>query len=416
MKSTLLILTLFAFHLFFFNALWSQSCQTSGDYEDRVGGELIDDIPFRCGTGMMEDQLYHERLAREEKGYYNIEGLNFWGSQGYYARLGELYYSSHPDSFHLIRNGDLASIRQVGDFVLDKNYLYVNGVPQEMVDVTSFEQVSNTPYAKDKDHMYYSHLRVYEEITDKNKVLVAEGANPAEFELVCDERNRYCYYYGKDKENVYYIGKRIEGADAASFGIKYPYAFDKNYVYYNGRKMEGSSGSTFEVLDHSYQLDENQVYCYGTIVEGVVGKNFRLLGDTGLGTDGVLICYGTTVFENGDPETFVDLGCGYSKDKNNVYHRGQIMEELDPATFEYIDWGFTKDKDAVYCDGEIIPNADPATFEILDRKYSRDANNVFYLKTLLPEAHRESFVVDAHNPSIASDKKAAYDRGVRVEK
>ena len=34
-----------------------------------------------------------------------------------------------------------------------------------------------------------------------------------------------------------------------------------------------------------------------------------------------------------DARSFVDLGHGYAKDRNNVYHHGRILEFVDPATF-----------------------------------------------------------------------------------
>ena len=34
-----------------------------------------------------------------------------------------------------------------------------------------------------------------------------------------------------------------------------------------------------------------------------------------------------------DIATFVDLGCGYAKDRYNVYMDGRVLENVDPATF-----------------------------------------------------------------------------------
>ncbi|MDX2361234.1 MAG: DKNYY domain-containing protein [Crocinitomicaceae bacterium] len=393
----------------------AQDCQGSFDQQDVTGEEFPIDRPFRCGTGMMENQRYTERLEREGKGFFDIEGLEFFGVIGYFQKSGKVYYSSHPDSFFVVPNGDVASIEFVGTFVLDKKHVYSNGVAVEDVDVLTFKPLEGTPYAVDYKNVYYKGSR---EGSSFERVLVLEGANPFKFEMLCNElTNGYCYYYGKDDQHVYYSGVLIPGADAASFElITNGYAQDINFVYYNGQKLEGSSGSTLEIVDYIYAKDENNVYFYGETVPGMKGNKFKLLGDSGMGTDGELICYRTDVFPNGDPATLVDLGCGYYKDANNVYSKGQIWEGFDAGSFEVLQWGFTKDKYNVYCDDGIILGANPASFEVMGRKYSRDKKHVFYLRTLLEDCRRDSFVVDATDANIGEDAKATYLRGKRSVK
>jgi hypothetical protein len=397
-------------------SLSAQDCQGSYDREDLYGNDLVIREPFRCGTGRIENRRFEEQKEREEKGYYNIEGLEFYGSNGYYTKDSNLYFSSHKDSFVLVKNGDIASLQFEGNYIKDDNYIYSNGTFLPNVDPNSFVIFKESPYAVGEEYVYFSGSKANS--SSAEGVLKIEGADPKSFKLLCDNKsNRNCSSYGRDRNHIYYLGKAIEGADPASYKLlENSFATDKNFVYYGGQKLEGSSGSTFEVLDYIYSKDKNNVYCYGNIIPGMNGSKFNLIGQSGMGTDGELINYRQTIFENGDPVTFVDLGCGYYKDANNVYSKGRLLELLDPATFEILDWGFTKDKKAVYCDDEPVLGANPKSFEVLGRKYSCDKKNVFYLRTLLIDCDRSSFIVDPNDPSKAEDSKANYNRGKRVKK
>ena len=259
-----------------------------------------------------------------------------------------------------------------------------------------------------------------EESAPSEGILKIEGANAEHFNSLCIESsNGDCYYYGVDDVHVYYSGVQILGADAASFRLEeggYGYAHDNYFVYYNGKKLEGSSGRSFKRIDYYYSRDKNNVYYNGEVVQGMNGSSFKLLGESGMGTDGLHICYRDSVYEDGDPSTFIDLGCGYYKDVNNVYSRGQVLEGIDPATFENLEWGFSIDKNGVYCDDVLIPYADPLSFEVLGRKYSRDKKHTFYLRNLLADCHRETFIVNKLDPSKAEDSKANYERGRRTKK
>ena len=112
-------------------AAQAQDCQTSHDYEDLMGEDFIPEHRFRCGTSMMEDRHEFQQAHRERLGYSNIEGLSFWDDDGYYQKEGDLYYSANLDSFLLIPDGDVKSIKQLGPFIKDKNHVYVKGIAQE---------------------------------------------------------------------------------------------------------------------------------------------------------------------------------------------------------------------------------------------------------------------------------------------
>ena len=97
-----------------------------------------------------------------------------------------------------------------------------------------------------------------------------------------------------------------------------------------------------------------------------------------------------------DARTFVDLGCGYAKDCENVYLDGRVLEYVDPATFrlkshskshyrepmEHRDYdrrheGYYKSDFNVYYDGKKI-DATAATFKEIGEGYAKDSFSVFY--------------------------------------
>ena len=96
-----------------------------------------------------------------------------------------------------------------------------------------------------------------------------------------------------------------------------------------------------------------------------------------------------------DARTFVDLGCGYAKDCENVYLDGRVLEYVDPATFrlkshskshyrepmEHRDYdrrheGYYKSDFNVYYDGKKI-DATAATFKEIGEGYAKDSFSVF---------------------------------------
>ena len=78
--------------------------------------------------------------------------------------------------------------------------------------------------------------------------------------------------YGKDKKNVYYMGKKVKNADAKTFeiiGYKPEYSFtavcyfygkDKKNVYYYGTVLKGADAKTFKVLNAYEAEDKDYEY------------------------------------------------------------------------------------------------------------------------------------------------------------
>ena len=66
--------------------------------------------------------------------------------------------------------------------------------------------------------------------------------------LIFSENKKLNENYGIEDGEVYYINRKIEGADAKTFEVfeDGEYAKDKNNVYFEEKKMEGKNPVDFE--------------------------------------------------------------------------------------------------------------------------------------------------------------------------
>ena len=122
-----------------------------------------------------------------------------------------------------------------------------------------------------------------------------------------------------------------------------------------------------------------------------------------------------------DARSFVDLGHGYAKDRNNVYHHGRILEFVDPATFrlkgrdnshfhEEGDWHKTK-FNVYYGDKKI--DAMASSFKEIGDGYAKDAFNVFYYGKKIDGASASTFKYTGDG--YAQDAFNAYYRGRKLD-
>ena len=204
---------------------------------------------------------------------------------------------------------------------------------------------------------------------------------------------------------------KIDGADSESFvGIRgtassgSPYLKDKNAIYYNGKKLEGIDAASFEVLNYPssdiniYAKDINHVYLVydsGVSIVGVVAdpRTFNFIRESSIAKDSRNIYYyeGETsrndrslkIIAGADLASFVSLGHNFYKDNTNIYYRGKKIETADYQTFDTttLAWkGYFRDKNYVYYDliesEGIVFGADPNTFHQIqsgDSRYARDS-------------------------------------------
>lgn len=161
-----------------------------------------------------------------------------------------------------------------------------------------------------------------------------------------------------------------------------------------------------------------------------------------------------------DIQSFVDLGCGYAKDKMNVYLNGRVLENVDPSTFRlkersawrhhghggedgpmlayrgyyktqfnvyygdkkidamassFVDLGggYAKDSFNVYYFGEKIKGCMASNFEILEGGYAKDSFNVYYRGNKVDGAMANSFEYTGNG--YGQDHFNAYYRGKKLK-
>ena len=126
--------------------------------------------------------------------------------------------------------------------------------------------------------------------------------------------NKIVYDFIKDKNNVYYQGKKINGADSKTFkALRNNYFKDKNNIYEVISYTKTISGSSQETTSNSRE-NEPVIPVPGACVLQVISFIKKING--------------------ADPNTFEILNNGYSKDKNNVYHKGEKINGANPKTFK----------------------------------------------------------------------------------
>ena len=172
--------------------------------------------------------------------------------------------------------------------------------------------------------------------------------------------------YSKDKNSVYVREnrgwKKLEGLDPNTFELVSNYGSvylkDKNGVYVISgdsdnlklEKLPYRDGKTFEVMDQLYSRDKNNIYYKGERIIGVDIPTFEKI------------------------DKYV-----YSKDKNNIYFRGRKISGVDKNTFKKIDeLQYSKDKNNIYYGNKKIEGVDRNTFEVINDYYSKDKNSVYY--------------------------------------
>lgn len=250
-------------------------------------------------------------------------------------------------------------------------FLTVNIVPayakQELkIDKETFQEISAV-YSKDKNGVYVIENRGWKKLEgldpvtfeiinisgsarqylkDKNGVYSIDGDSdnlvleklpydPQTYEVINQ-------LYSRDKNNIYYDNKKIEGADLPTFQRidEYIYSNDKNNIYFRGKKISGVDKETFEKIDkYNYSKDKNNIYYDDKKIEGVDKNTFELTYD-----------FGSVVNEY------------YSKDKNNVYYENKKLKGIDVKTFRKInrlvDNFLIEDKNGFYIvekDGSVAP-------------------------------------------------------------
>ena len=196
-----------------------------------------------------------------------------------------------------------------------------------------------------------------------NKYVFAEGrringADSATFELLDGGS------YSRDKQYVYRGVYRVKDADPATFrifGSLSHYTADKNFVFKLGKKNEGADPATFTVnsIDDSYSMDKNYVFYNDEIIEGANPNYWQLI--------------------NPDPDDNFNT---YSKDINSkkIFHNKDTID-ADYDSFEIlVTWNdLSKDKNHVFYNSDLVQGleSDKMEFVCEDNDFIKDDNQLF---------------------------------------
>ena len=143
------------------------------------------------------------------------------------------------------------------------------------------------------------------------------------------------------------------------------------------------------------------------------------------------VYFGDEVMMEADARSFVDLGCGYAKDRMNVYMNGHVLENVDPSTFrlkERSTWrhhgregmgepapgnrGYFKTDFNVYFGNKKI-DAMASSFVDLGGGYAKDSFNVYYFGEKLKGCMASNFEV--LEGGYAKDSFSVYYRGNKID-
>lgn len=316
------------------------------------------------GWRVYEDKNTNVRLKYHKDWYY--QKYNDERSEGYDLFVGFAldskildYAEPYPIEFVIVskdnvgdsdsglliteKNGKLYKLytidkKKYGDILnkmADSFSLFIEATENESELIKNKKIDLGNGFFKDENFVYYGEITTRESSLKK-----LDNIDPNSFELI----NKF---YSKDKNRVYRLNEYepwitgvsiLEDSDPATFKLLqedgFIYGKDKNNVYYEWKKIQGADTETFQILDYPYSKDKNNVY-YS--YEGIV--------------------------ESADPETFIVVKSGfYMKDKNNVYYNGKIIQGADSETFEFVKPGYAKDKNNVYHGKNIVEGVDPKTF------------------------------------------------------
>ena len=323
------------------------------------------------------------------KYYKDKNNIYFLNDRDNKMKLEKLNYAD-PKTFEIIN----------GNFARDDKNIYIFGYKLDGIDPKTFETL-NYEMIKDKNGVYF-----LENISEENenseiktKKLNLKGLDLRSFKKVNDSD-----YYFKDKNSIYYEDSgnlhKIENADLKTFkDLDYNFAKDKNNIYYKNKKLDGIDAASFEKIEFNFIKDKNGLY---KIDEDEEKNEIKLI----------------PINEKVNLENFEEIGGNYYKDDKNLYYFGENefkkIDGSDPNSFEYDNENYTfvaKDKNNVYFDGEKVKGIDVKSAEGVAGLWIKDKNSVFYRGKKLEKISSNNFNYFDGGMSydiILVDKNGAY--------
>ncbi|WP_374141383.1 DKNYY domain-containing protein, partial [Leptotrichia hongkongensis] len=286
----------------------------------------------------------------------------------YLKENGEIYYKMpYYEIKSKVKDVDIESFEPlkedrelIGDYYAkDNKYVYFYGKKLKDVLPEGFEAVKEN-YVKDSKNVY----KIEADITDSipissdNKIntkkISLDGLDVKTFRTLENGKDVTSIDYFVDKNNIYYAYEnleKIQGADKNSFEVLGNYiAKDKNNVYYKGRKMENVDSASIKTFGNFIGKDKNRVF-YITGNEDIKdadASSFEIMGDTYYFRDknNIFVIKYSNDFPDGegfiklpniDRNSFITLSEEIGKDKNGVYYIDQKINGINPNKVKVIE-------------------------------------------------------------------------------
>ena len=286
----------------------------------------------------------------------------------YCKENGEIYYKMpYYEIKSKVKDVDIESFEPlkedrelIGDYYAkDNKYVYFYGKKLKDVLPEGFETVKEN-YVKDSKNVY----KIEADITDSipissdNKIntkkISLDGLDVRTFRALENNKDLTSIDYFVDKNNIYYAYEnleKIQGADKNSFEVLGNYiAKDKNNVYYKGRKMENVDSASIKTFGNFIGKDKNRVF-YITGNEDIKdadAESFEIMGDTYYFRDknNIFVIKYSNDFPDGqgfiklpniDRNSFITLSEEIGKDKNGVYYIDEKINGINPNKVKVIE-------------------------------------------------------------------------------
>ena len=286
----------------------------------------------------------------------------------YFKENGEIYYKMpYYEIKSKVKDVDIESFEPlkedrelIGDYYAkDNRYVYFYGKKLKDVLPEGFETVKEN-YVKDSKNVY----KIEADITDSipissdNKIntkkISLDGLDVRTFRALENSKDITSIDYFVDKNNIYYAYEnleKIQGADKNSFEVLGNYiAKDKNNVYYKGRKMENVDSASIKTFGNFIGKDKNRVF-YITGNEDIKdadAESFEIMGDTYYFRDknNIFVIKYSNDFPDGegfiklpniDRNSFITLSEEIGKDKNGVYYIDEKINGINPNKVKVIE-------------------------------------------------------------------------------
>lgn len=178
----------------------------------------------------------------------------------YYS--GKIVKWANPLNFKVWYNNEFQSkVENINQFIqgthdigIDDKHLYINEYSIDIIDPNTVTILSDE-YIKDKNHIYYIwrvDFGIWDYTKQESEIKKLYGNS-----LLFIEPMLYRYY-------LFIVQK--DDIDINSFETVKSYAKDKNNIYYNGEIIKGADVKSFEVLEDYYTAkDKNNYYYLGKI-------------------------------------------------------------------------------------------------------------------------------------------------------